>query len=177
MSGSTQFALPFRRGSTYKDGSDLTLASDTAESILGTVYETRDSDHRPLFLRVVRADAALTNIGGKCVEYTSALLGTNASTLCDTAGAIVSPVDDAYASTYDIAIYDLFYVVEKGFVDVLMESDVDAGDPVAAYTNGGVKQATADQYVIGIAQEDYVDATTASRVYVNGNLYHGDPSA
>ena len=176
MSGSTQFALPFRRGSTYKDGSNMTLASDTAESILGTVYETRDSLFRPLLLRVVRADAALTNIGGKCVEYTSALLGTNASEVANTAGAIVSPVDDAYASTFDVDQYDLFYVVEKGFVDVLMQSDVDINDPVAVYTNGGVAEATADQYVIGMAQEDYVDATTASRIYVNGDLYHGDPS-
>ncbi len=177
MSGSTQFALPFRRGSTFKDGSTLTLASDTAESILGTVYETRDSNHRALFLRVVRADAALSNIGGNCVEYTSGKLGTNVAGIADTAGAIASPVDDEYSTTFDVDQYDLFYVVDRGFVDVIPESDVAAGDDVAVYTNGNVKQATADQYVIGQAQESYSDATTAVKIYVSGNLHKGDPSS
>lgn len=177
MSGSTEYALPFRRGSTYKDGSSLTMSATVGEAIVGRVYKTTDSDGKDLWLRAVRADAALTNIGGNCVEYTTGYTGTNVASIADTAGAVCSPVDDAYASTDDIEQYDIFYVVDKGFVDVFAESDVDAGDAVACYTDGDVKQATAGQYVIGIAQESYAAASTAVKILVTGDLTPSDPSS
>lgn len=175
--GSTEYALPFQRGSTYKDGSTLTLTSSTGEAIVGRVYKTVDSDGKDLWLRAVRADAALTDIGGNCVEYTAGYTGTNVAAISDTAGAVCSPVDDAYASTFDVAQYDIFYVVERGYCDLLPESDVDAGDAVSCYTNGNVKQTTAGQYVVGIAQESYSDATTNVKVFVTGNLTPSDPAS
>ena len=97
--------------------------------------------------------------------------------IADTAGAVCSPVDDEYAATFDVDQYDIFYVVERGFCDLLPESDVDAGDAVACYTNGNVKQATAGQYIVGIAQESYSDATTDVKVYVTGGLHPTDPAS
>ncbi len=169
--------LPFPRGSTYKDGSTLTMTSTTADSILGREFKTTDDDGRDLVLRAVRADAALSNIGNKCVEYTAGYTGTNVAGIAETAGAVCSPVDPKYATTDDIAQYDIIYVVERGYCDILPQSDVSAGDPVSCYSDGTCKRATAGQYIIGIAQESYSDDATPVKVYVNGDLHPADKSA
>jgi hypothetical protein len=168
--------LPFPRGSTYSDHALVTMTSTYAQHLLGKVFSTTDSNGRELKLRCVRADANLTNIGGNCVEYTSGYTGTNVAGISDTAGAVCSAVDDAYDSTFDVSQYDIFYVVASGYCDLLPESDVDAGDPVTCYTNGNIKQATAGQHIVGIAQESYSDETTTVSVLITNDLNPSDPS-
>ena len=177
MSGSTEYSLPFRRGSTYKDGSTLTMSATVGESIVGRVYKTTDDDGKDLWLRAVRADAALTNIGGKCVAYTAGYTGQNVSALATSSGEVCSPVDQAYSITFDVTQYDIFYVVDAGYVDCAPESDVSAGDPVMVHTNSNVITATSGKYIIGIAQETYASASTnLKKVLVNGTLKPSDPA-
>ena len=178
MSGSTtERVLPFRRGSVYSDGSTLTMSATVAESILGRIYKTTDSDGKDLYLRAVRADAALTNIGGHCVEYTAGYTGTNVAGIADTAGAIGSAVDDAYASTFDVAQYDIFYVVEEGYCELFAESDVAAGDPVMLYSNGHVASTTAGSYSLGTAQEAYASTSATVKVYIGSALKPSDAAS
>jgi len=177
MSGSTEYSLPFRRGSTYKDGSDLTLSSTVGEAIVGRVYKTVDDDGKDLWLRAVRADAALTDVGGKAVSYTSGNLGKNVDALCNSSGEICSIVDDAYATTDDIEQYDIFYVVEEGDVDAAAESDVNAaGVAVMGYaTSDSVTTATAGLYIVGVSNEA-VSAGICS-IHVTGGLKPSDPAS
>jgi meiotically up-regulated gene 157 (Mug157) protein len=71
----------------------------------------------------------------------------------DTAGAVVKPLDDAYAAGYSIPANDMFYVVEDGLCDVLAEAtyNLTAGDPVATDAAGLVNgaQAAAGEYIVG----------------------------
>lgn len=175
----TDATLPFPRGTTYKDDGNLVLADNTTcgAGVVGRLCETTDSSGRPLVLRVVRADAALTNIGRKCVSYTAAKIGFNADALCVSAGVVASIVDDAYPTTFDVAAYDLFYVVEEGYVLALAETDVAAGAVVAAYTNSKVKLATAGQYIIGTATEnDGTTTASCATIHVSGGLKLSDVS-
>jgi hypothetical protein len=175
----TDATLPFPRGSTYKDNGELALSSNTTcgAGIVGRLFETTDSSGRPLVLRAVRADAALSDIGRNCVSYTAAKVGFNADALCASAGVVASIVDDAYPTTFDVAAYDIFYVVEEGYVLCTAETDVAAGGAVAAYTNGNVKLATAGQYVIGIATEnDGTTTASCATIQVSGGLKLSDAS-
>jgi hypothetical protein len=174
--------LPFPRGTTYKDDGNLVLSDNTTcgAGVVGRLFETTDSSGRPLVLRAVRADAALTNIGFQTVSYTAGKIGMNVDALCNADGEVASIVDDAYPATYDIAQYDVFYVVEEGFVKVLAESDVSAaGVKVEADAgNNSVQAATADHYVIGVATEAVsATATGYATIHVLGGLKPGDPAS
>jgi hypothetical protein len=162
----TDATLPFPRGSTYKDGGNLVLADNTTcgAGIVGRLFETTDSSGRPLVLRAVRADAALTDVGGTVVRYTAAKTGSNIAGTSTGSGEISSIVDDAYPSTYDIAAYDVFYVVEEGYVVALSESSATtAGTKVMANGSGGsVAALTAGLYCIGIATETRCPTSRAS---------------
>lgn len=168
--------LPFPRGQTYGDGT-LTLTSSIGEHLLGRVYKTTDSSGRDLWLRVVRADSALTNVGGKTVSYTSGKVGKNVDALTNAAGEIASIVDDEYATTYDISQYDLFYVVEEGDVDAAADSTVNAaGQAVMAEGSGDdVIVATAGSFVIGVSNEAVADGI--SSIHVGGNLKPSDAAS
>lgn len=174
--------LPFPRGTTYKDGGQLVLADNTTcgAGIVGRLFETTDSSGRPLVLRAVRADAALTDIRGKTVSYTAGKIGENADALCNADGEVCSIFDDAYSATQDIAQYDVFYVVESGHVLTKAESGVNAaGILVMGYANNvNVTVLTAGSYCIGIADEAL--STTVSgyaSVNVTGGLKSSDPAS
>lgn len=177
MSGSTEYALPFRRGSTYKDGSTLTLSSTVGEAIVGRVYKTTDSNGKDLWLRAVRADAALTNVGGKPVSYTSGALGKNVDALTDADGEICSIVDDAYATTFDVEQYDIFYVVEQGDVDAACETDVNAAgiNLMCDASGDNIKTATAGYYIVAVSNEAVSDGI--ANVHVFGGLKPSDPAS
>tara|TARA_Y100000310_G_scaffold343824_1_gene453307 strand:- start:1297 stop:1824 length:528 start_codon:yes stop_codon:yes gene_type:complete len=145
--------LPFPRGSTYADLGALTLAADSGDGIVGQLCHTVDSSNRPLVLRVVQADNALTDVGGRPVSYTSGLIGRNVDALCNADGEVSSIIDDAYATTYDISQYDLFYVVHSGYVNAAAGSDVNAaGIAVSAdASSDDVQTAAAGEFVIGVS--------------------------
>jgi hypothetical protein len=187
----TDATLPFPRGSTYKDHGELTLSSNTTcgAGVVGRLFETTDKFGRPLVLRAVRADAALTDIGFQCVSYTAGKIGTNVDALCNADGEVASIVDDAYPDHFDVAAYDIFYVVEEGHVIALAETDVAVGSGVAGYAStNAVKLLTADKYCIGTADCDDGDTTYAvdgvsagvtsgyASINVTGNLKVPDKS-
>jgi len=172
--------LPFARGETYSDGGLVTMDATVGEHLLGKVYETTDSSGRLLKLRCVRADAALTNVGGKTVSYTAGKVGRNVDALCDSDGEICSTVDDEYATTKDITQYDIFYVVEEGDVIVSAESGISAaGVKCMGYAaNDNVTAATAGSYVLGYANEALSATTTGyASIHVCGGLKPSDPAS
>jgi hypothetical protein len=174
---SSDLGLPFERGNTYSDGGLVTMTSSTAEHLLGKVFQTTDSNGELLKLRCVRADAALTDVGGKTVSYTSGKIGKNVDALCNSTGEVSSVIDDEYA-TKDITQYDIFYVVEEGDVVAKAETDLDADDAIMAHASDTVAQATAGSYVIGVANE--ADGTTTSgyaSIHVCGGLKPSDPAS
>ena len=168
--------LPWPRGETMNESGWLTLTSTTLDEVLGLIFETTDDNGRELKLRVVRADAALTDVGRKAVSYTAGKVGRNVDALCDTDGEICSIVDDAYATTKDIAQYDAFYVVEEGDVLAIAESAVNAaGVKVMGKASADdVTVATAGSYIIGFAN-DAVSSGSAS-IHVCGGLKPSDPA-
>ena len=174
--------LPFPRGTTYKGDGELVLANNTTcgAGIVGRLFETTDSSGRPLVLRAVRADAALTDVRGKTVSYTAGKIGENVDALCNADGEISSIFDDAYTATQDIAQYDVFYVVEEGHVLAKAESDVNAaGIKVEADAgNDSVQALTAGLYCIGVSDEAVSTTVTGfASIYVAGGLKPSDPAS
>ena len=174
---------PFPRGQTLNQDSLLTLDATFMDHLVGQLVLFTDMLGKPLVLRIVRADAALTDVGGKTVSYTAGKIGRNVASLCATTGEVSSVIDHedddthtaGYAVTKDIAQYDLFYVVEEGDVMAACESDVDAGDAVMANSSDTVAQATAGAYVIGVANEDDGDTVTGfASIRVGSNLKPSD---
>jgi hypothetical protein len=86
-------------------------------------------------------------------------------------------VDDAYATTFDVDQYDLFYVVEEGFVDAAAEAGVNAaGLKVAAYAaNDNVTVAVAADYIIGVSTEAV--SSGIAEIHVLGGLKPSDPAS
>lgn len=169
--------LPFPRGQTYGDGGALTMASTTGEAIVGRVFRTTDSSNRDLWLRAVRADAALTNVGGKTVSYTSGKIGRNVDALANSDGEVSSIIDSAYATTKDITQYDIFYVVEQGFVDASCETTVNAAgiSVMADSSSDNCNNATAGSYVIGVSTEAV--SSGIAEIHVLGGLKPSDPAS
>ena len=174
--------LPFPRGTTYKGDGELVLANNTTcgAGIVGRLFETTDSSGRPLVLRAVRADAALTDVRGKTVSYTAGKIGENVDALCNADGEISSIFDDAYTATQDIAQYDVFYVVEEGHVLAKAEAGVNAaGFKIMGYANNdNVTVLTAALYCIGVSDEG-LSATVSgyASIHVSGGLKPSDPAS
>ena len=165
--------LPFPRGETYGQGG-LTLSATNGAHLDGKIVETIDDSGNVLKLRIVCADAALTDVGGKCVSFTSGSVGKNVNALTDADGEIAAIVDDAYATTDDIEQYDRFYVVEEGDVDAVADATVNAAEiAVMADASGdGVITATAGKFVIGVSNEAVSDGIAS--IHVGGNLKPSD---
>lgn len=171
--------LPFPRGQTYAD-SQVTLADGLAEYLVGWLCKTVDSTGRPLILQIVRADNALTNVGGKTVSFTAGKEGRNVDALCNADGEVSAIVDGGtggYATTYDISQYDLFYTVYDGYVDAAGETDVNAaGIDVMGYASSdSVTTATAGKFIIGRSTEA-VD-TGIVEIHVQPGLKNSDPAS
>ena len=179
MSGSTEFILPFERGKTYKDGSSLTLAATTADHLLGTVYKVIDTVHstgKPMYLRIVRAAAAITSANAFYAFGTGALdLGRELSGTVAGAGVICKPLDDAYTVGTVIAQYDLCYVVEEGPCNVVTEVSsvsLSQGDAVASDGSGLVNGAAcaAAEYPVGTIDQASTTAGATVVIHVNAGL-------
>ena len=179
MAGTNNFALPFRRGSTYKDGSTLTLAATTADNLLGNTYPVVDTVHgtkKIITLRIVRAAEAIT-AARKFYEFgTGALdLGRELSGTPATAGAICKPLDDAYTVGQVIAKYDLCYVVEEGPAYVVTEASsvsLSQGAAVASDGSGLVNGAAcaAGEYPAGKIDQASTTPGETVVVWVNAGL-------
>jgi len=169
--------LPFPRGSTYKDLGNVTLASTIGAGILGKCFETVDDSNRPLVLRAVMADAALTNVGGKTVSYAAGKIGSNVDALANSDGEVSSIIDDAYATTFDVDQYDIFYVVEEGYVDASCEATVNAAgiSVMADASTDNCNNVTAGSYVIGVSTEAVSDGI--AEIHVLGGLKPSDPAS
>lgn len=172
--GRAELGLPFERGQTYGDNALVTMTSTYAEHLLGKLFKTTDSSGRDLILRCVRADAALTNVGGKCVAYTTAKVGRNVSGYTGVDGELAAIIDDEYSTTFDVAQYDIFYVVEEGDVDAVADATVNAAEQavMADASGDGVIVATAGKYVIGFSNEASADGVAS--IHVCGGLKPSD---
>ena len=180
-------SLPFPRGQTLCDqagvatvaaigGSAASAPSTYMDQLVGRVFVTADANGRPLALRVVRADAALTpgssvSVAGACVDFTAAKVGRNVAGLTGTAGKVAAIIDDAYPSNkVTIAQYDLFYVVAEGDVKARAATCAAADVAVVAAGSGyAVTAATAasyGQFVIGVSNQA-TGGTTANHASIH----------
>lgn len=172
--------LPFKRGDVH--GSDG-LLGDGIDKLEGQVYAAPDSVHGyggDVLLRCVKNDssAALT-VARKCVEFSANAgdLGRRVVGICDTAGAVAKPIDDAYKVGSTIPARALFWVVEQGFCDVLNATQATAttlavGSRCTVDATGRVAytEAVDEAYILGIADEKVATTNTAIRVYVESGL-------
>lgn len=181
--GTKDRCLPFPRGETFNAFALLTMGDTKHSDLEGRIYEVDDSMHgtgRTVLLRVVKNDTggAIT-VARKFAEFSAGVLdfGRRIGTFpCDTAGAIVKPVDDAYTVGASIPDDDLFYVVESGPCSVLTNDDtlaLTAGDGVATDNEGLVSDdpAAAGEFVAGQSDITTTSATAITLVvHVNAGL-------
>lgn len=167
-------ALPFPRGRTMGDD-QLTLDDDTHKGLEGNVYEVPDTVHgtgKPVKLRVVKNDTGgdITVARKLCEfdgtdEYDFGRRVTSFGNNISGHGVVCKPIDDAYTAGATIDQYDLFYVVEEGYCDVVTESgavSLPMGTPVTANSTGTIDgaKAAAGNYVIGTAVQPMWSAST-----------------
>ena len=183
--------LPFPRGYTMADG--IITPGDTGRDHLeGKLYEVPDTEHGSgvnVILMAVKNDtgAAIT-VARKFGEFSAATALDHGRRIgqfpCNTAGAVVLPLDDAYTVGASIADDDIFYVVVYGYCDVLTGASVAslAAAGAVASDNAGLiaDQATAaaGEFVVGTL--DYAasySANTATTIFVNPPSLNLPPAA
>jgi hypothetical protein len=174
--------LPFPRGSTLNEDGLLTLAGTEFAKLEGTLYEVEDSVHntgRTVLLRLVRnGNASAITVARKGVEFSVATAGDwggVAAGICDTAGAVGKPIDDAYAVGKSIAAKDYFYVVEAGPCNILTEAssvNLAAGAAVAFDNTGAINGAAATEaeFIVGVLDAASTDTATAALVWVEPGI-------
>jgi hypothetical protein len=179
--GAVDYVLPFRRGSTWKDGQVTDLITpdiNTAFNLAGTLVKTVDSSNRPLTLRIVKLSAAVT-AARKCLAMDAATAGyiTRVSTgIATVAGVVAKPLDDAYVVGATLAQYDLVYVVDEGYVTVQAALNAsgtatwDTDDPLAVNASGQLRKALTNEYVVARSQASAPTADSAALCYVTGGL-------
>lgn len=181
--GAVDYVLPFRRGSTWKDGqvTDLiTLAIGTALNLAGTIVKTVDSSNRPLKLRIVKLSAAVT-VAKKCLSFdesTPGYFGRVSAGIATVSGAVAKPLDDEYVNAATLAAYDLVYVVEEGFCRCQAANDAsnlatwDMDDPLAVNASGQLRKALSGEIVVAKSQATAPTASAAAGAlcYVHGGL-------
>jgi hypothetical protein len=168
--------LPFPRGSTLNEDGLLTLTGTEFAALEGTIYEVPDTVHgtgRTVLLRLVRnGNASAITVARKGVEFSVAATtnwGGVAAGICDTAGAVGKPIDDAYATGKSIAANDYFYVVEAGPCYIVSEAssvNLAAGAAVALDNTGAANgaAATETEFIVGVA--DAASTSTATNLLV-----------
>ena len=179
--------LPFPRGKTYADGVvtlDVTTY-DTAKHLEGTIHEVEDTVHgtgEKVFLRIVKNESGAAITAARKLFYfgVSALdFGRRILGLTFAAGQVCKPLDDGYPIGFSIPDGDLFYVVEKGLCDILLEPTAVAlsqGDAVTCDTQGFLDGAVAGagEYVVGQIDVDAAVVSATVAVHVNGGLANSE---
>lgn len=185
-------ALPFPRGQTLSDGGEITLGDAGFSELEGRVFEYPDNIHGTgtiTRLKIVKNDtgSAIT-VARKFGEFSvtdTGDFGRRIGTFpCNTAGAIVLPLDDAYPVGMSIPDDDLFYVVYEGFCDVLTGASITnlaAGMSVSSDNAGLINNAAAvaaGSFVVGtLADKSGYLASAATKIWVAGPPLAMPPAA
>lgn len=177
-------ALPFPRGQKYSQGvgsPQITLDANFGASIAGNVYRVRDEygEGRVKLLRAVqnRSGATITTTH-RCIPFITTDyddFGKNVDDVMGAAGDVCKPIDDAYAESFTVAEYDIFYVVEKGVTKVNKPTSGGSGHVAltALYADGDgkVTESTAGiGYIVGRAVKAAEDSDTYEYVDVDEGL-------
>lgn len=189
MGAPAEVCLPFDRGQTWSDGGlvTMTAALGAAQKCLGKIYEAPDTVHdtgKPVKLLVLQnetgGDITVARKFGEFRATTAKDFGRIMGTFpCDTAGAVVVPLDDAYTVGFTIPEHDLFYAVLEGPCSVLTGASINslAANIGVCSDNAGLianKAApAAGEFPVGAL--DYLAtyvASTATRVYMTNPLRH-----
>jgi len=186
---SYESALPFPRGSTMSDAalSGVTPAAGDYKGIAGRTYEVADTVHgtgRTVTLIALKNGSSDLTVARRFLEFSAAApldWGRVVAGYCDTAGAVVVALDDAYVVGDTIKAYDVFWGVLKGPVGVLTETssvNLAAGNAVASdgsgYVNGAA--AAAGEFVAGHIDAASTTAAEVVVVHMAGNLAMPDPA-
>lgn len=179
--------LPFPRGSTLNEDGLLTLTGTEFAALEGTIYEVPDTVHntgRTVLLRLVRNGSgnAIT-VARKGIEFSTAASkdwGGVAAGICNTAGAVGKPIDDAYTVGKSIADDDYFYVVEAGPCYIVTEAssvNLAAGASVAFDNTGAVNGAAATEaeFIVGVLDAASTDESTNVLVWVEPGIKPANP--
>lgn len=178
-----QDALPFPRGTTFREGDTDETESTVESNFLGAEFQVLDTEHdtkRPVTLKLVKNASGSALAANLAVTYrvgASALAGDQGRVIggyCDAiAERAAGVVDDAYGSA-TIADDDLFYIVRRGPVDVTMgdiASSVTYGDQIVTDNDsdgGKVGEAATDAAYaaapLGIADETASAADAVFRI-------------
>lgn len=156
--------LPFDLGNTHFEG---TVSTDyPANELIGRefVVEDVDYDGDPVAdgtgfcrtVRIVKAGAAISNIGKLCMESGTAAneFGRVMDNLTNGAGDVGFPVDYSYLTTADLVLNDLFYVCVKGPAELTASAAISIADDVTATSSGKiVSTTTGGHHVLGKADE------------------------
>lgn len=184
-------ALPFPRGQTLSDGGEITLGDAGFDELEGRVFEYPDNIHGTgtiTRLRIVKNDTGSDiTVARKFGEFSTDTgdVGRRIGTFpCNTAGAIVLPLDDAYPVGMTIPDDDLFYVVYEGYCDVLTGASVGslaAGCSISSDNAGLINNAAgvaAGSFVVGtIADKAPFQASSATKILVAGPPLAMPPAA
>lgn len=173
--------LPFRRGSTWSDGS-VTMTEGLADHLEGRVYEVPDTEHgtgRIIKLRVVKNETGgdLT-FNKKFVQFSHDAdyeFGGVIKTQSPVAGSVCKPMDDAYTAGKTWPEHDLGYVVEEGWCDVLTENtlvNLAAGAAVATDGSGRINgaAAVAGEFNVGSIDQATTDENAEVTIWVNEGI-------
>lgn len=187
MGAYAQKTLPFKRGETFNVDSVVTMGDTGFDHLEGQIFEVEDTEHDTgvkVLLMVVKNDT------GSVITPANQLLRFNSATAKDfgrrivgatnAAGMVCVPIDDAYASSPTIADDDLFYVVLRGWCNIMSGAtsiNLSAHDPVTCDNAGalGAAATAAGEFVIGTIDQATTDEDTAVRVLVDIDL-HAPPA-
>ncbi len=180
--------LPFSRGSTMADKSALlSLGDDTYNDLEGRCYVVPDTENgtgEPVVLRCVKNDtgSAIT-VTHDFYRYSTGAKdwGRRIGAVCDSAGEVGKPMDDAYVVGATIPDDDLFYVVESGPCTVRPETSsvsLSGGDPIATDLSGRANgaAAAAGEAVLATIDAACTTATTEVLFHIRGDV-HKPPAA
>jgi len=175
--------LPFARGSTMTDNSaEITQDDSTYSDLEGRLYVVPDTENatgEPVVLRCVKNDT-----GGEITathdfyRYSTGAKdwGRRIAGVCNAAGMVGKPMDDAFTVGGTIEKFGLFYLVESGPCTLRPESsavNLAAGDPVATDSSGRANGAAAAAGEAVLATIDQACTATDTEVlfHIRGDVH------
>ena len=180
--------LPFSRGSTHAANSaKLSLGDKTYDHLEGRCYFAPDTENNTgerVVLRVVKNDTGSgITVTHDFYRYSTGAKdwGRRIGAVCDSAGEVGKPMDDAYEVGATIPDDDLFYVVESGPCTVRPESssvNLSAGDAIATDASGRANgaKAAAGEAVLATIDAACTTATTEVLFHIRSDV-HMPPAA